>query len=72
MNALERFGLLEHNVELHFREHNLSLNMLHQLWCASRNNGNDSTRYKNQLTKDHFFKNNFSRMKAHLAVQMFF
>ena len=30
VNALERTGLSEHDTELHFHGHKLSLNMLHQ------------------------------------------
>ena len=35
VNALERSGLSEYDTDLYFHEHNLSLNMLHQLYCES-------------------------------------
>ena len=70
MNALERSGSSNSDTDLHFRGHKLSLKMLHQLWCASGSNINDSIRNVNKLTKDHFFKNNYSRMRVHLAVQI--
>ena len=71
VNALERSGLSDSDTDLHFREHKISLELLHQLWCASGSNINDSIRNVNKLTKDHFFKNNYSRMRVHLAVQIF-
>ena len=44
--------------------------MLHQLWCESGSNLSNSVRNVNKLTKDHFFKNNYSRMRVHLATQI--
>ena len=44
--------------------------MLHQLWCESGSNLSNSFRNVNKLTKDHFFKNNYSRMGVHLATQI--
>ena len=70
VNALERSSSSDSDTDLHFRGHKLSLKMLHQLWCASGSNINDSIRNVNKLTKDHFFKNNYSRMRVHLAVQI--
>ena len=69
MNALEKSGSSNSDTNLHFRGHKLPLKMLHQLWCASGSNINDSIRnvYK---TKYYFFKNNYSRMRVHLAVQI--
>ena len=55
MNALERSSLSDSDTDLHFCGHKLSLKMLHQLWCASGSNINDSIRNINKLTKDHFF-----------------
>ena len=70
VNVLERSGLSEHDTDLHFHGHKLSLNMLHQLWCESGSNLSNSVRNVNKLTKDHFFKNNYSRMRVHLATQI--
>ena len=56
VNALERSGSSDSDTDLHFRGHKLSLKMLHQLWCASGSNINDSIRNVNKLTKDHFSK----------------
>ena len=53
-----------------FGDIKLSLKILHQLWCESRSNVNDFVRNLNKLTKDHFFKNNYSRIKVHLATQI--
>ena len=44
--------------------------MLNQLWYESESNLSDSFRNVNKLTKDHFFKNNYSRMRVHLATQI--
>ena len=71
VNALERSSSSDSDTDLHFRGHKLSLKMLHQLWCASGSNINDSIRNVNKLTKGYFFKNNYSRMRVHLAVQCF-
>ena len=54
-----------------FGDIKLSLKILHQLWCESRSNVNDFVRNLNKLTKDHFFKKNYSRMKVHLADKKF-
>ena len=55
VNTLERSGLSTHDTDLHFHEHKLSLNMIHQLWCESGSNLSNSVRNVNKLTKD-FFK----------------
>ena len=72
MNALEISGSSNTDTDLSFRGHKLSLKILHQLWCASEISINDSIRNVNKLTKDHSFKNNYSRMRVHLAVQICF
>ena len=72
VNALKRSGLSENDTDLYFHEHKLSLNMIHQLWCELGSNLSDSVRNVNKLTKDHFFKNNYSRMRVHLATQICF
>ena len=71
VNILERSSLSEHNTALHFHGHNLSLNMINQLWCESGSILKDSIRNVNNLTKDPFLKNNYSRMRVHLAPEFF-
>ena len=44
--------------------------MLHQLWSESGSNLSNSVRNVNKITKDHFFKNNYSRMRVHLSTQI--
>ena len=44
--------------------------MIHQLWCESGSTVSASIRNVNKLTKNYFFKNNYSRMIFHLAVQL--
>ena len=40
VNALERSGLSEDDIDLNFHGHKLSLNIFHQLWCESESNVN--------------------------------
>ena len=47
----------------------LSLMMLMQIWNCDR--GRDRDLRTNILTEDHFKKNAYSRMRVHLAVQVF-
>ena len=71
MNALERSGSSDSDTDLHFRGHKLSLEILHQLWCASGSNINDSIRNVNKLTKDHFFKKLFKNESSSCSTNLF-
>ena len=48
VNALERSGLSENNIDLHVHGNKLSLKILHQLWCESGSNVNDFVRNINK------------------------
>ena len=68
VNCLERSCDEKTKVKLRFRGQNMSLDMIKQAWLWD-DEGFGSTR-KTVLTEDHFYKNAYSRMRVHLAVQV--
>ena len=68
MNRLERSDTPKNKVSLTFRSQKLSLDMIKVAWLWD-DEGFGSTR-KTKLTEDHFYKNAYSRMRVHLAVQV--
>jgi hypothetical protein len=68
VNRLERTTSSKNNVSLKFRGEALSLDMIKHAWLWD-DEGFGVTR-KTVLTEDHFYKNAYSRMRVHLAVQV--
>ena len=68
VNRLEKSCDKKSKVTLTFRGQSMSLDMIKQAWLWD-DEGFGSTR-KTVLTEDHFYKNAYSRMRVHLAVQV--
>jgi hypothetical protein len=68
VNRLERTSSSKNNVSLTFRDQPLSLDMIKDAWLWD-DEGFSAVR-KTVLTEDHFYKNAYSRMRVHLAVQV--
>ena len=68
VNRLERTSCSKNKVSLAFRGHPMSLNMIKEAWLWD-DEGFGTIR-KTVLTEDHFYKNAYSRMRVHLAVQV--
>ena len=68
VNRLEGSSTQTSKVNLMFRGQSLSLNMIKKVWLWD--DEGFSTIRKTVLTEDHFYKNAYSRMRVHLAVQV--
>lgn len=69
VNALERTDMPESKTNLMFRGKPLSLKMLETVWENDGGAEGASVR-TNRLSREHFHKDSFSRMRVYLAVQV--
>ena len=70
VNALKRSGLKKHKIALHFKRTKMSLKMLQQVWEKSPDGQGGANLRITKLSKEHFLKNAYSRMRVYLATQV--